>query len=138
MVKIEILKKRMKKAEKYMNYLKKISSEYDDESFKNDPMVFGSAERFLHLLIEALLDIGNHIISDQDLGEVEFYKDIPIILYENNYLDETQKDIFIKITGFRNILVHDYMEIDLDIVYAVLQDNLNDLKSILKVYVQFL
>jgi len=138
MVKIEILKKRMKKAEKYMNYLKKISSEYDDESFKNDPMVFGSAERFLHLLIEALLDIGNHIISDQDLGEVEFYKDIPIILYENNYLDEAQKDIFIKITGFRNILVHDYMEIDLDIVYAVLQDNLNDLKSILKVYVQFL
>ncbi|MFP4661796.1 MAG: HepT-like ribonuclease domain-containing protein [Halanaerobiales bacterium] len=41
-------------------------------------------------------------------------------------------------TGFRNILVHEYLEIDLDIVYEILQNNLDDLKSILKEYAKLL
>jgi uncharacterized protein YutE (UPF0331/DUF86 family) len=138
MVKLEILQKRMKKADQYLGYLKEIRAKNDLEEFKKDPMVFGSTERFLHLTIEALLDIGNHIISDQDLGEVEFYKDIPELLYQNNYLNENQKDVFVKITGFRNILVHDYLEIDYDIVYSILNNNLNDLESILKEYAKLL
>jgi len=92
----------------------------------------------LHLVIEALLDIGNHIISDQNLGEVEFYKDIPELLYQNDYINGEQKEIFIRITGFRNILVDEYLEIDLDIVYKILKNNLNDLHSILKEYAKLL
>jgi len=138
MVKKEVLQKRLKKAKKYLGYLEDIAEQYNKEKFKNDPMIFGSTERFLHLLIEALIDMGNHIISDQNLGEVEFYKDIPRLLYRNNYINEEQKEIFEQITGFRNILVHEYLEIDLDIVYEVLDNKLGDLKSILKEYAKLL
>jgi len=101
-------------------------------------MLYGSTERFLHLTIEALIDIGNHIISDKDLGKVDRYRDIPIVLYKNNYLDENMKDIFIKIIGFRNILVHDYLDIDKKRVYEILNENLSDLKLILQKYANFL
>lgn len=138
MVKIEVLQKRIKKAEEYLQYLEGIRKKYDKKEFKNDPLVFGSTERFLHLVIEALLDIGNHIISDKNLGEVEFYKDIPELLYQNNYINKGQKDIFVQIAGFRNILVHEYLEIDLDIVYKILKSNLIDLQSILKEYAKLL
>ncbi len=138
MVKKEVLQKRLKKAQEYLGYLEDIKKRYNKEKFKNDPMVFGSIERFLHLLIEALIDIGNHIISDQNLGEVEFYKDIPRLLYQNNFINEDQKEIFEQITGFRNILVHEYLEIDLDIVYEVLNNNLDDLKSIMREYAKLL
>ena len=138
MVKKEVLQKRLKKAKKYLGYLEDIAEQYNKKKFKNDPMIFGSTERFLHLLIEALIDMGNHIISDQNLGEVEFYKDIPRLLYKNNYINEEQKEIFEQITGFRNILVHEYLEIDLDIVYEVLDNKLGDLKSILKEYAKLL
>ncbi|MFW6306892.1 MAG: HepT-like ribonuclease domain-containing protein [Bacillota bacterium] len=47
---------------------------YDEKEFKNDSKVFASTELFLYLVIEALLDIGNYIISDKNLVEVEFYK----------------------------------------------------------------
>lgn len=138
MVKIEVLQKRIKKAEEYLQYLEGIRKKYDKKEFKNDPLVFGSTERFLHLVIEALLDIGNHIISDKNLGEVEFYKDIPELLYQYNYISKEQKDIFVQIAGFRNILVHEYLEIDLDIVYKILKSNLIDLQSILREYAKLL
>jgi uncharacterized protein YutE (UPF0331/DUF86 family) len=32
--------------------------------------------------------------------------------------------------GFRNTLVHEYIEVDLDIVYDVLQNGMDDLEAI--------
>lgn len=138
MVKIEVLQRRIDKAEEYLNFLKNIKDKYSNEEFKENPMIYGSTERFLHLIIETLMDIGNHIISDQNLGKVDFYKDIPELLFEGNYINEELKDIFIKIIGFRNILVHDYLEIDHDIVYSIIRDDLNDLKEILINYTRLL
>ncbi len=138
MVKIEVLQKRISKANNYLQYLNEINEKYSKEEFMNEPLIFGSTERFLHLTIEALLDIGNHIISDQNLGTVNFYHDIPKLLYENYYIDKELKDIFVQIVGFRNILVHDYLDIDLNIVYSILEKNLNDLKAILKEYSKLL
>lgn len=138
MLKVEVLQKRIKKAQEYLEYLKDIKAKYNKDQFRRNPIIFGSTERFLHLVIEALLDIGNHIISSQNLGEVDSYKDIPELLYENNYISKGQKEIFVQITGFRNILVHEYLEIDLDIVYKILENNLNDLQSILKEYAKLL
>lgn len=39
---------------------------------------------------------------------------------------------YIRIIGFRSVLVHEYLEISLDIVYGVMQANLKDLEKILK------
>jgi len=69
------------------------------------------------------VNIQNHIIADENLGKVEFYSDIPKILYDNKYIGDELRDVFIKIIGFRNILVHDYLDIDLDIVYEVIDTN---------------
>ena len=138
MVKLEVLQKRIEKAREYLKFLEDVNKNYNIEEFVKDKMLYGSTERFLHLTIEALIDIGNHIISDEDLGKVDRYRDIPIILYKNNYLDENMKDIFIKIIGFRNILVHDYLDIDKKRVYEILNQNLSDLKLILQKYANFL
>ena len=138
MVRIEILQKRISKAYEYLEILKKIKKEYSKEIFVKDPLIYGSTERFLQLTIEALIDIGNHIVSDQNLGQVNFYSDIPELLYQNNYIKKDLKEIFIQIIGFRNILVHDYLNIDLSIVYSVLNEKLDDLFSILKEYSKFL
>lgn len=138
MVRFEVLQQRINKAREYLEFLKKVSKEYSQEEFKKEPMVYASSERFLHLTIEALIDIGNHIISDQNLGQVEYYNNIPDILYEGGYLNQELRDIFIKIIGFRNILVHDYLEVDLDIVYSIIKNNLKDLQAILKEYAKLL
>lgn len=138
MVNRDILQNRMEKANEYLDFLEELGNGYSKAEFKKDPKLYGSAERFLHLTIEVLIDIGNHIIADQNLGKVDFYSDIPDILYENNFLEEDLKDIFIKIIGFRNVLVHDYLEVDLDIVYIVMKEELGDIKDILKEYARLI
>ena len=54
---------------------------YSLEGFVHDPEHYGSAERFLHLAIESILDMGNHIIADLDPGIVNWYSDIPSISF---------------------------------------------------------
>ncbi len=136
MVKKEVVLKRAEKCEDYLCQLNKISKKYSYQDYITDPLIYASSERFLHLTIEALLDIGNHIISDDNLGKVNFYRDIPEILFENDYLNKNQKQLFIKIIGFRNILVHDYIDLDHKLVYQLLNNKLTDLKDILKQYLR--
>ncbi len=138
MVEREVLQKRIEKAREYINFLDKMSGNYNFEEFKNDKMIYGSGERFLHLTIEALIDIGNHIISSEDLGVVDVYRDIPVILHNNEYIDKRDKELFIKIIGLRNILVHDYLDIEKETVYRIINENLSDLEDILKKYIELL
>lgn len=136
MVKKEIIVERAQKCSEYLDQLENIVSGLDFKKFNNDPLLYGSAERFLHLAIEALIDIGNHIISDDELGRVEVYKDIAVILAEKDYITETEKELFIKIIAFRNILVYDYMDLDRKIIFKLLKNNLDDIRGILKSYLK--
>ena len=129
MVKPEVIRKRFNKLDEYLEILKKLQS-YTHSEFLSDPEHYGSAERFLHLSIESLTDVGNHIIAEEGLGVVNWYSDIPDILSSKKIINTELKEIWIKMIGFRNTLVHEYIDIDLDIVYDVLQNGLNDLEAI--------
>ncbi len=129
MVKPEVIRKRFNKLDQYLDILKKLQR-YTRSEFLSDPEHYGSVERFLHLSIELLTDVGNHIIAEEELGMVNWYSDIPDILNSKNIINIELKEIWIKMIGFRNTLVHEYIDIDLEIVYDVLQNGLDDLEAI--------
>ncbi len=137
MVRPEIIRKRLNKLDGYLAILEN-ARRYSWEEFVADPERYGSVERFLHLSLEALQDMGNHIIADLELGVVDRARDIPEIFANQRWIDETMKDTWIRMIGFRNILVHDYLELDRGIVYEILQHHLDDLKQVRDVFVQFL
>ena len=137
MVRPEIIRKRLNKLDEYLAILEN-ARRYSWEEFVADPERYGSVERFLHLSLEALQDMGNHIIADLELGVVDRSRDIPEIFANQRWIDETMKDTWIRMIGLRNILVHDYLELDRGIVYEILQHRLDDLKQVRDVFVQFL
>lgn len=83
-------------------------------------------------------DIGNHIIADESLGVVDSYGDIPAILCQREVITTKMREKWIRMIGFRNTLVHEYIEIDRQIVYQVLQDGLADIEMLKQVFVGFL
>jgi len=137
MVKPEVIRKRLQKLDEYLATLRGMQS-YSLEEFIGDAEHYGSAERFLHLSIEITLDIGNHLVADLGLGEVNWYSDIVYALEEKKYISEELREKWIRMVGFRNILVHEYLEVDRKIVYDVVQNHLQDLDELKKVFAEFL
>jgi len=137
MVRVEVIRKRLNKLDEYLSILKNMK-EWSYKEFISDPEKYGSVERFLQLSIEAINDIGNHIIADLELGTIDWYSDIPKLLNQKGYINDELKNVWIRMIGFRNILVHDYVEIDRKIVFDTLQNNLDDFKQIEKALACFL
>ena len=137
MVRPEVIRKRLNKLDEYLSILYKLRK-YSLDDFVSDPEHYGSAERFLHLAIEAILDMGNHVIADSDLGIVNWYSDIPSILANKGYIDSDLGKKWLQMIGFWNTLVHDYLEIDRTIVYEILQTRLEDIEASKRIFAQFL
>jgi uncharacterized protein YutE (UPF0331/DUF86 family) len=85
-------------------------------------------ERGLHLSIQILLDIGNHILATEGIT-VEGYADIFIKLTELGVLPLEFTEKIRGMAGFRNILVHEYAKIDLNKLAEVLNTSLSDFRE---------
>ena len=136
-IKAEVLRKRLNKLDEYLAILRGLQK-YSFDEFIADPQRYGSVERFLHLAIEAINDMGNHVVAELDLGEVNWYSDIPALLARADYIDDSLQEKWIRMIGFRNTLLHEYIEIDRKIVHDVLRNSLGDLEELRRTFAQFL
>lgn len=96
------------------------------DEFKSSSDNIDIAERNLEVSIEAMLDVGNHIIASLGLGKPEDYYDIFKLLGEKGVIN---KEFAIKIAplaGLRNVIVHDYLEIDYKLFLQNIKDHLFD------------
>ena len=125
----ERVKEHLKYLNKYCLLLAEIKKK-DFEDFMKDPMLQGSAERFLQLAIESCLNIGNRILSlfqfEKPTDTPETYADIFIQLKILGIIDKVFCDRLVKMAKFRNPLVYLYWEIEKDKLYEIIQDNLED------------
>lgn len=137
MVKPEIIRKRLNKLDEYLAILYSLQR-YSFDDFVENPEHYGSAERFLHLAIETITDLGNHVIADDGLGVVNWHSDIPIILAEKGYIGSELKERWIRMIGFRNVLVHEYIDIDRRTVFEVLHRHLGDIEAVKHVFAKYL
>lgn len=86
-------------------------------------------EHTLQIAIQAVLDIAAHIVSDERLGEPETNKALFELLARGGWLPEHLVASLRNMAGFRNVLVHGYTDVDLDVVRDVLANRLGDLDA---------
>ena len=129
MVKPELIASRLERLREYIKTLKAILK-YDVEKFKADVFIYATAERYLQLSIECLLDIGNHIISDRGYRKPDTYADVFQVLADEKVISKKFLHELEGMAAFRNVLVHDYLRIDRDKVYAILHDRLPYLEKL--------
>jgi len=96
------------------------------EQYSSDWKVQRIIERTLQIMIETCVDISGHIISDKGYRIPKSYADTFRILYEENILEKELFEIMEKMAKFRNIVVHNYDEVDASIVVNILKGHLGD------------
>jgi uncharacterized protein YutE (UPF0331/DUF86 family) len=99
------------------------------EALANDIREQRFVEHTLQVAIQAALDVASHIVSDRRLGEPRTNRELFDLLQRDQWLDERLASTLRNMAGFRNVLVHGYDDVDLDIVTDVLRNHLGDLDA---------
>lgn len=117
--------------------LKELQSiRYDDFLRQGDKQ--WAIEHGLHLCAEAIFDIGNHILVGRFGQRAEGYDNILQILAQKQVVSPMLAERFERLGGFRNILVHEYLTVDLRKVYDRLQNGLADFEAFAAEILQWL
>lgn len=85
---------------------------------------------------EASIDLAMHVVSERKLGVPKASRDGFRLLQEADLLDATLAKTLMNMVGFRNIAVHDYQALELDILEAILEKHIGDFKLFTKVILQ--
>jgi len=95
----------------------------EKEEIIQDPYMQDIVERNLEVAAQAVIDIANRIISIEVLEKPRDYYEAIMRLGEAKIIPLDFARKLAPIAGFRNILVHDYMDINWDEVYNNLQQS---------------
>lgn len=95
-------------------------------------------DRLFELTIQSCVDIAQCLIVNKRYRFAEDSADAIRVLGERGVLDADFAESFSKMTGFRNILVHDYMDIDYEKVADNLNNHLDDFERFAKEVAKFL
>ncbi len=75
---------------------------------------------------EQCIDLGSHIVKVHKLGIPNDSRDVFRLLADKQIISLELADKLQKMIGFRNMMVHEYQRINLDIVIAVIKTGLDD------------
>ncbi len=76
---------------------------------------------------ELSLDIANHLIKIKKLGLPQSSRDSFALLQRAGIITMPQMQALQAMVGFRNVMVHDYQNLNLDIMVDVIENHLQEL-----------
>ena len=101
------------------------------KDIKNEKEKFWAVSYGLVIAIEAILDIGQYILSDRGIKAENYSKIVPLLVQEK-ILPKKYAEKIKGMVNFRNIAIHAYPGLSEYLVYKFLQENINDFKDFLK------
>lgn len=126
MVDRHVVQVRIGKIREYVELLRRIRGLASEAQFVKDPLIYGNAERYLQLAIQAVLDVSNHVAADLHTRLPADNRELFALLAARKVLTARLAKKLTSMAGFRNILVHEYLEIDRRRVYQILRGELQD------------
>lgn len=93
---------------------------------------FRNIDSTLHRMqtsIQALLDIGGYIIACLGLKTPSTNAEIVEILVEAGHIPQEKEETYIKMSQFRNRIVHLYNRMDKEVLYDILINEVDDIKE---------
>lgn len=107
------------------------------EHFSQDYTRQDAAILNLQRACEAAIDAGAYLIRRRSLGVPQSARDIFDTLAGANLLEPPLADVLKKMTGFRNVSVHDYQKVHIPIVASIIEKHSQDLLGFARVLIHY-
>lgn len=108
------------------------------EDFLSDFTKVESAKHLFQVSVESCIDVSNYIIASERFRPPKSYAETFEILAEQGVIDKDFLPILRQMVQFRNRLVHLYWEVDVEVIYDILQKNLGDFETFASQIVKFM
>jgi len=111
--------------------LKRVVEDYENniQDFRTNFTVQDAIVLNIQRACEQSIDLANHIIKSKKLGIPQNARNSFEILFENEIISESLKSNLVKMVGFRNIAIHEYQKLDMDIVEFIIKNRLADFEE---------
>ena len=133
----EIVRDRESRIRRYVADLRDMSAISDAAFLENRERQYAVLHA-LQLAIKAAVEIATHICAADNLGMPSSYAEAFDLLENARVVDRALADDLRRMARFRNRIVHFYAQIDLGLVYRLLQDRLRDFDRYLVAIEQYL
>lgn len=101
------------------------------DEFASDARNVAAAESYVRRALEALLDLGRHVLAKGFGRAPAEYKDIAVALGDDGVLDRAMAQQLVQVAGYRNRMVHFYHQVTQRELYQICTSELGDVESIL-------
>jgi uncharacterized protein YutE (UPF0331/DUF86 family) len=120
----DLVAKKLAQVETYVAELKRLAR---PELIGVDLRERRFVEHTLQIAIQAALDVASHIVSDERLGEPQTNQALFDLLAGAGWVPNVTALAMRRAVGFRNVVVHGYASVDVDLVRDVVENHLQDL-----------
>jgi uncharacterized protein YutE (UPF0331/DUF86 family) len=131
MIDADLIRRKLARLNMYLDKLAPIARKSFNE-YLADFYLKSSAERLIQLIVECASDVNNHVVVESGGRPPEDYTSSFVRAAEVGLI---KRDLAEKIKGsggMRNIIVHEYMDIDDEKVYKTLPLAITDYKEYIK------
>jgi uncharacterized protein YutE (UPF0331/DUF86 family) len=101
----------------------------DAHRLASDATLRAAAERWLQVAIEACIDIAYHVVAANEWTPPDNARGAFLCLVGHGMLEQGLADRLSAAAGLRNVLVHDYVDVDLQRLARVIREDLADLST---------
>ena len=137
MVDIDLVRSKIASMGHNLNRLKE-KSNLTWERFQNDLDAQDIILHNLQLAIQICIDIGSHIIADENWEVPSTLGNTFRVLSSHKVISPDMADTMASMVGFRNILIHEYEEVDLKKVHDILINRLIDFENFSRQIIEYL
>jgi len=106
-------------------------------AFLADRHKVAAAESYLRRSLEALFDLGRHILAKRFAHPATEYKEIAKVLFEKKVLETKEAELMREMAGYRNRMDHFYHEITPEELHEICLYHLNEIKLLTEKLVQW-
>lgn len=122
---IDLLLQKQVSIERCLKQVKRYYQSADKATFEQDYLHQDAINLNLQRICELCIDVANITVRSSKLGLPKTSNQSFILLYEASIVDATLLPKLKGMVGFRNVLIHEYTKLDINILIDIIENGLN-------------
>jgi len=133
----DVIARRLAKILEEVEFLKSIRMQPRKE-FLDDGKSLRSTAKAIETIVQSVIDITSHIVAQNHWGVTDTYRTTIVLLAKNKVIPSELSEKLQQVVAMRNILIHQYLEVDFGIVWTSIDEIIKDAPRFIRAIKVFL